>query len=124
MSSALFPGRRVMWMPLSVGWSPPSEDAVFCCEVMTSALAFDCADHSEPFDCADALVVYNEIFDEVGLLIHDGAASYVLIAHCPWCGTRLPESQRDRWFDETDEKDLSDDALPPEYKSGAWRRAK
>lgn len=91
---------------------------------MARALAFDCSDHADPFDCADSLVVYNEIFDEIGLVVHDGGPSYVLIAHCPWCGTRLPESQRDRWFDETEEKGISDDALPPEYASAAWRRAK
>lgn len=121
MSSQLFPGRRVLWMPLSVAWAPPSAAATFCCEAMTQALAFDCAQHADPFECADSLMVYNEVLDEYGLPVHDGGASYVLVAICPWCGARLPESQRDRWFDETEAKGFTDDTLPPEYRTGAWR---
>lgn len=121
MSSQLFPGRRVLWMPLSVAWAPPSAAATFCCEAMTQALAFDCAQHADPFECADSLMVYNEVLDEYGLPVHDGGASYVLVAFCPWCGARLPESQRDRWFDETEAKGFTDDTLPPEYRTGAWR---
>ena len=90
MSSSLFPGRRVLWTPLSIGWRPPSAEAAFCCEAMASALAFDCNQHADPFECADHLVVYNEVFDEFGIVVHDGGPSYVLIAHCPWCGTRGP----------------------------------
>ena len=56
-----------------------------------------------------------------GLPVHDGGASYVLVAFCPWCGARLPESQRDRWFEETEAKGFTDDTLPPEYRTGAWR---
>ncbi len=43
--------------------------------------------------------------------------------YCPWCGEKLPESQRRRWFDELDERgiDPADDDFPDEYKSGAWR---
>lgn len=124
MSASLFPGRRVMWLPLSIDWAPPSEEAKFCCDAMTSALDFVCSEHADPFACADSLVVYHEIFDEIGLVVHDGGPTYVLIEHCPWCGTKLPESQRDRWFDETEEKGLEDDALPEDYTTGAWRRPK
>ena len=123
MSSALFPGRRVMWMPFSVAWAQPSTEARFCCAAMAAAARFDCDQHADPFDCADQIVVYNEVFDEFGIVVHDGGASYVLMTVCPGCGTRLPESQRDRWFDETEAKGFSDDALPPEYTTGAWRKA-
>lgn len=121
MSSALFPGRRVLWMPLAAPWEPPSDEVKLCCEAMASALAFDCDQHEDPFACADTLVVYNEVLDEYGLPVHDGGLSYVLIAYCPWCAARLPESQRDRWFDETDALGVADDDLPPQYLSRAWR---
>jgi hypothetical protein len=111
-----------MWMPLSEGWSAPSERATFCCEAMTGALAFDCAQHEDPFACNDQLIVYNEIFDEIGILVHDGGPSYVLMQFCPWCGTRLPESQRNRWFDETEAKGFTDETMPLDYRSGEWRR--
>jgi len=121
MSSALFRGRRVLWMPLMAPWQPPSQDARMCCDAMRASLTFACDQHADPFACADALVAYNEIFDEFGLIVHDGSAAYVLITHCPWCGTRLPESQRDRWFDETEALGVGDDELPEKYLSGAWR---
>lgn len=122
MSSKLFPGRRVMWMPLSQAWIAPSEASAFCCEAMASALAFECAQHAAPFECPDHLIVYNEVFDEIGIVVHDGGPSYVLIQSCPWCGARLAESQRDRWFDETDAAGFTEETLPTKYRTGEWRR--
>jgi hypothetical protein len=122
MSEALFRGRRVLWMPFAAEWQLPSAGVKLCCEGMQAALAFDCAQHADPFACADALVVYNEVLDEYGIPVHDGGASYVLITHCPWCGTLLPEGQRDRWFDETEALGIEDDdKVPPEFLTAAWR---
>ena len=36
--------------------------------------------------------------DWVEMSVHDGGRSTVAIEFCPWCGARLPESQRDHWF--------------------------
>lgn len=124
MSSELFAGKRLLWMPMMVSWSQPSLSTAFCCETMTRALAFTCTQHADPFECPDSLVIYNEVFDEYGLIVHDGGPSYVSIDFCPWCGTRLPESQRDRWFDETEAKGFTDETTPPEYGTGQWRRPK
>jgi hypothetical protein len=57
--------------------------------------------------------------------VHDGGASYLLISHCPFCGARLPESQRDRWFDETEQligEDGDEASLPERYRRGDWRQ--
>lgn len=122
MTKALFPDRRVIWLPLG-DWTPPTRSAVHCCASMVKALEFECDQHDDPFECADALVVYNEVMNEYGLIIHDGTASYVLIDHCPWCGTKLPESARDKWFDAVDALDLAEGVDPPaEYLTGEWRR--
>ena len=113
-----------MWMPLDYAYPVPSPNAPHCCEAMTAALAFDCEQHADPFACNDALIIYHEPFNEYGIVIHDGGPSYVLIRHCPWCGTSLPESQRDRWFNALEANGIDDfDAgnLPPEYLSSAWR---
>lgn len=123
MSSGLFSGFRVLWMPFEVEWSNPRADETFCCAEMRHAITFSCYQHDSPFDCADALVIHNRVFDEYGLIVHDGGASYVLIKRCPWCGTTLPDSQRDRWFDETDQFGEGDgDALPERYLTDAWRK--
>jgi hypothetical protein len=40
------------------------------------------------------LVAYSSKLDEYLLIVHDGGQSGVHIQYCPWCGVRLPESQR------------------------------
>lgn len=90
---------------------------------MNNALVFECEQHADPFECGDCALIYNPVFDEYGLVVHDGGASYLLINHCPWCAAKLPDSQRDRWFDETDALELKgDDALPARYLTDEWRK--
>lgn len=127
MSKALFPSRRVMWMPLDCSWRAPSSTVVHCCVEMTEALVFDCDMHGDPFDCPDTLLVFHEAFGEYGLPIRDGGLSYLVISHCPFCGATLPKSARDAWFDETEAKGLDTvafDDLPEVYRTGAWRDGK
>ncbi len=90
---------------------------------MADALFFDCNLHADPFACPDALIIHNDVMNEYGLIIHDGTASYVLIDRCPWCGTSLPQSARDMWFDQVDALDLGADVPPPaRFLTSAWRR--
>lgn len=124
MSARLFPSRRVLWMPLALPWQPPSAAARFCCAEMAASLEHQCEQHTDPFDCPDVALVYNEVLDEYGIPIRDGGMSYLLVSHCPWCGVRLPETARDRWFDAVEAAglaDADDDALPAEFLSAAWR---
>ncbi|WP_322749836.1 MULTISPECIES: DUF6980 family protein [unclassified Frankia] len=67
-----------------------------CCDMMTRQINWRCDQHSDPFDCPDALVDFSVRFQEYGLIIHDGGTSNIAIAFCPWCGTRLPVSERPR----------------------------
>nr|WP_308355050.1 DUF2797 domain-containing protein [Streptomyces sp. MUM 203J] len=67
---------------------------------MERYVAGECSTHGDPYACPDALVVFVARFQEYGLVIHDGGSSYAGMDYCPWCGTRLPESRRDRWFEE------------------------
>lgn len=120
MSTKLYPGRCYLWMPLSVPWR--TVERKHCCEAMEAALEFDCDKHATPWECADALILYNEVFDEYGLVMHDGTTSYVLIAHCPWCGTCLPESARERWIAAIDGMGLDTAGeVPPSYRTSTWR---
>jgi hypothetical protein len=54
----------------------------------------------------------------------DGGSSVPLARFCPWCGTKLPDSLRDRWFDRLDELGLEpeDEAVPKEMMSDQWWR--
>ena len=127
MGTSLYPGRRVLWMPIGYAYSPPDKGHASCCTAMAAALDFTCDQHADPFECGDGLIVYHEPFDEYGIVVHDGGASYVVIQHCPWCGTRLPDSRRDSWFDALDAIGIdsaSADNVPAEYLTSVWRTAK
>lgn len=96
-----------------------------CCELMTSQVMWHCDDHEDPFECPDALVGFDVRFQEYGLIIHDGGGSAALIAFCPWCGSRLPTSQRDRWFDELEQRGIDPwgEEIPADYEDGCWLRS-
>jgi hypothetical protein len=96
-----------------------------CCDAMKTHLDFSCEQHSSPFECPDALVFHSEKFDEYGLIVHNGGEIYVLIQFCPWCGTQMPQSLRNRWFEELEALGFDeplDQDIPEQYKSGAWHR--
>lgn len=97
-----------------------------CCETMQLQVAYKCTQHLDPFECPDSLIHYSEVFDEYGIIIHDGGAAFMAISFCPWCGTKLPDSKRDRWFDELEAlgfDEPSEQDIPPQYQSGEWYRS-
>lgn len=71
-----------------------------CCEDMHREAERTCDQHPDRFACGDCLIHYSAKFREYGLIVHDGGSSSVNIRFCPWCGRRLPESLRERWFEE------------------------
>lgn len=94
-----------------------------CCETMTNRVNFVCKLHKDPFDCPDNLIFYHPTFDEYGIIVHDGGASFIKISFCPWCGTKLPESKRDLWFDTLEKLGYNDPIeqdIPQEFKSDQW----
>jgi hypothetical protein len=93
---------------------------------MRSQINPSCAQHASPSDCPDAFVSYSPKFNEYGLIVHDGGTSSVTISFCPWCGSTLPQSLRERWFEELEALGFDDPAtqsIPEHYKSGDWHRA-
>ena len=94
-----------------------------CCIQMTKMVHYQCKQHISPFECPDHLIYYNSRFDEYGIIVHDGGSSTVLIHFCPWCGTRLPESKRDRWFQELERLGFDDPTeknIPSEFLTDEW----
>lgn len=57
-----------------------------CCTKMTYYLTFD--KKTKEIN-PDAIIRFAKRTKEYGIPIHDGGSSYILIKHCPWCGTRL-----------------------------------
>jgi hypothetical protein len=82
----------------------------------------DCSDHGS--SCVDKLIYYSDPLDEYGLTIFDGTDSYILISFCPWCGKKLPDSQRGRWFLELEKLGYEyplEQVIPEDFKSATWR---
>ena len=46
-----------------------------------------------------AAILYSAKFGEYGIPVLDGGSSYITLEFCPWCGTKLPPSKRDEYFD-------------------------
>jgi len=48
--------------------------------------------------------------------------SFADIQYCPWCGKKLPQSVRNRWFEalQTMGLDPGDDRIPPEFEDERW----
>jgi hypothetical protein len=94
---------------------PPqvSDDPPHLCAGLAHALA-------DP----DIPLVYNDLFREYSIPIQEGGSSFMLIEFCPFCGTKLPESLRDEWFDRLDHLGLEPGSpeLPLDMRSGAWWR--
>ena len=94
-----------------------------CCNKMYEHIYYKCSTHPNIFDCPDNLIYYNEIFDEYGIIIHDGGQSYNSIKYCPWCGKELPISKRNLWFKVLNklgyDNPIQDD-IPAKYKTNRW----
>ena len=67
-----------------------------------------------------------EKFGEYGISIQDGGSSRLTLNFCPWCGTKLPKSERDRWFDELEAAGIDPhvDEIPAIYLDGTWLKSK
>ena len=68
---------------------------IHCCEEMTGKLDFQCDLHEDPWDCADSIILYFENTGWYGLPIRDGGRSFIVIKHCPWCGVKLPDEEKE-----------------------------
>ena len=102
-----------------------NEDRI-CCDAMGRQLTYECEQHHDLRDCPDVVVIYYPHIDAFGLPIRDGGASSLDIHFRPWCGTQLPESKRDLWFNTLQtlgvDSPLTDD-IPAEYRTDEWWRS-
>lgn len=107
------------------------DPAAFPCIHLAHAAAHTCDEHDDPMACPHASVVWSPRFREWGLPIRDGDAAsayaYVVIHHCPWCGTALAPSLRAAWHEELARRGFANplaswDQLPDEFRGDAWCR--
>ena len=93
-----------------------------CCLDMAYAIAHPTeTPHQGPNRVMDWIAQWNEYRIPVS---YDGYASTV-IRHCPWCGTRLPESREKEWYDHLYQlgyHDPGEQEIPEEFKDDRWWR--
>ena len=85
-------------------WTP-------CCDQMRNAI-----------EDAEIPITYIPKLREVGIDVLDGGTSFIVLRFCPWSGHKLPESLRDRWFDELEARgiDPHEGPIPPEFQTEQW----
>ncbi len=69
-------------------------------------------------------ILYLPRFNEYGIPCQEDGVSMLHIEYCPWCGKKLPDSYREKWFDELlllgFEDPIFDESIPEKYKSDKW----
>ena len=84
---------------------------------------------SRPVECesqgANRVVDWIKPWDEYRIPVSYDGNSSTLIAYCPWCGAKLPESKRERWYETLHQlgyDDPSEQVIPEEFDSDLWWR--
>ncbi len=100
------------------------DEPTLCCEQMRAQIEHSCPEHPGRGQCPDQPVGYSPKFDEYGLWIRTGedasAHSLLEIAFCPWCGSGLPASRREEWFDRLDSLQLEPEETPEQMERYGW----
>jgi hypothetical protein len=61
-----------------------------CCPYMHWQLTKECPDHPRPSTLECDEYIMGQFEDgSIGIYVHDGGSSMVIISFCPWCGTKL-----------------------------------
>lgn len=97
------------------GLQSPAGSSGHCCREMESHLT-----------AGEVAIMYIPKFREYGIAVLDGGTSMQEIRYCPWCGTRLAMSLREKWFDLLDETRLEPESpqVPAEMMTDTWWRVK
>ncbi len=93
----------------------------FCCDMMARNVS---CEGNDVF--GNKTIFYSKRFDEYMLPCSE--SSGICIEYCPWCGRKLPESKRERWFEELDQLGidfslLDTEQVPEAYLSDQWWRS-
>jgi hypothetical protein len=88
---------------------------------MTAQANHRCAEHPAGFDCPDLFVYYSPALREYGIVNH-AEGEVGVIDFCPWCGSRLPGSLRDRYFEKLAAIGIDpwESEVPEAFRSSAW----
>ncbi len=74
---------------------------------------------------ANPVIMWISSWDEYRIEISRMGNSSTVIYYCPWCGTKLPESKSDLWYETLYKLGYSDPGeqeIPNEFDSDKWWR--
>ena len=104
----------------------------YCCEDMKNNCFVSSYGKSNNLkECADKCIIYVPCVNEYGVPIYDGenltSPSFINIRYCPWCGKKLSNSLRKKWFAELEflgfDAPFFEENIPEKYKSSEWWQA-
>jgi len=80
-----------------------------------------CSDMMEALKDNEHPLYYSGAYQEFGLQL-SSKFEYSVLAFCIWCGEKLPESRRDKWFDKLEEQGIDpwENEIPIDFLSSAW----
>lgn len=94
-----------------------ADPAEYPCIHMAYYATETCDMHPNRAECDDLLIEHRQEWDEYAII---KGQVLMLIHYCPWCGAKLPPSQRERWYREVEVKGLDRENLPVAYTTRAW----
>lgn len=98
----------------------------YACVHLAYFVTAKCAEHEDPFDCPEAVVIYAPELDEYAIPVRTEKGSLIPISHCPWCGIELPQTKREEWLEELAKRGIDDPTtqeVPEEFRTDRWWRA-
>jgi hypothetical protein len=92
-----------------------------CCDTLTEAVNFRCAEHVKPHDCSHQFFYHSPAWDKYGIMIH-AESEMIVMSHCPFCGAAFPPSRREAWFASLSGRgiDIFRQTIPAQFLSAAW----
>ena len=93
-----------------------------CCDTMEQKIDPKCDIHENPWDCEDAMVVYEPEFDSYAFMSRFDAGFMISMHFCPWCGDKKRDLS-DQYYELLDEmgvKEYEAKYIPKEFQSDAW----
>ena len=81
-----------------------------------------CDLHEDPWDCEDAMVIYEPEFDSYAFMSRFEARFMTAMRFCPWCGDKKRDLS-DKYYDLLDAmgvKDYDEKNIPTEFQSDQW----
>lgn len=94
-----------------------------CCSKMKDAVESVCDEHTDRSIVRMRWSAIPRSLMSMASSCTHGGSSIVAVEFCPWCGAKLPESKRDRWFEELQRLGFRaplEEEVPEIFRDARW----